>query len=109
VWRTHGGKDTIENRVLVHPNCHQHLLTRPLGEQSPQGYPARKAPEETGKVPESLAHLADDYEEQVAIMVKNTGHLIQPLLVLIQGGIVLFIILAVFLAYIQVLTSLAGP
>ena len=75
----------------------------------PQGYPARKAPEETGKVPESLAHLADDYEEQVAIMVKNTGHLIQPLLVLIQGGIVLFIILAVFLPYIQVLTSLSGP
>ena len=65
--------------------------------------------EETGKVPESLAHLADDYEEQVAIMVKNTGHLIQPLLVLILGWIVLFIILAVSLPYIQVLTSLAGP
>ena len=75
----------------------------------PQGYPAHKAPEETGKVAESLAHLADDYEEQVAIMVKNTGHLIQPLLVLILGGIVLFIILAVFLPYIQVLTSLSGP
>jgi type II secretory pathway component PulF len=42
-------------------------------------------------------------------MVKNTGHLIQPLLVLIQGGIVLFIIQAVFLPYIQVLTSLSGP
>ena len=42
-------------------------------------------------------------------MVKNTGHLIQPLFVLIQGGIVLFIILAVFLPYIQVLTSLSGP
>ncbi|MGA7498478.1 MAG: type II secretion system F family protein [Isosphaeraceae bacterium] len=75
----------------------------------PQGYPARKAPEETGKVPESLAHLADAYEEQVAIMVKNTGHLIQPLLVLIPGGIVLFIILALFLPHIQMLTSLSGP
>ena len=25
LWRTHGGKDTIENRVLVHPNCHQQI------------------------------------------------------------------------------------
>ena len=42
--------------------------------------------EETGKIPESLNHLADDYEEQVTLMVKNMGHLIQPLLVLILGG-----------------------
>jgi RNA-directed DNA polymerase len=24
-WRTHGGQDTIENRMLVHPNCHQQI------------------------------------------------------------------------------------
>jgi type II secretory pathway component PulF len=65
--------------------------------------------EETGKVPESLNHLADDYEEQVQYMVKNMGTLIQPLLTLLLGGIVLFIILAVFLPYIQALTSLAQP
>ncbi|MDG3003024.1 type II secretion system F family protein [Paludisphaera mucosa] len=64
--------------------------------------------EETGKLPESLAHLADEYEEQVTYMVKNLGQLIQPLLVLILAGFVLFIILAVFLPYIQVITSLAG-
>jgi type II secretory pathway component PulF len=64
--------------------------------------------EETGKIPESLEHLADDYEEQVALMVKNMGHLVQPLLVLILGAIVLFIILAVFLPYIQMINSLAG-
>jgi type II secretory pathway component PulF len=64
--------------------------------------------EETGKLPESLNHLADDYEEQVSTMVANLGHLIQPLLIIILGGIVLFIILAVLLPYIQVLTSLSG-
>ena len=64
--------------------------------------------EETGKLPESLVHLADEYEEQVAYMVKNLGHLIQPLLILILAGFVLFIILAVFLPYLQVITSLAG-
>ena len=64
--------------------------------------------EETGKLPESLEHLAEDYEEQVAIMVKNLGQLVQPLLLLFLGGIVLLIILAVFLPYIQMLTSAAG-
>jgi type II secretory pathway component PulF len=63
--------------------------------------------EETGKLPEALEHLADDYEEQVAYMVKNMGQLIQPLLIIMLGGIVLFIILAVLLPYIQILTSLS--
>ena len=65
--------------------------------------------EETGKLPESLAHLADDYDEQVSIMVANLGHLVQPLVIVFLGGIVLFIILAVFLPIIQMISSLAAP
>ena len=30
LWRTHGGKDTIENRVLVHPTCHQQIHSQGL-------------------------------------------------------------------------------
>ena len=30
MWRTHGGKDTIENRVLVHPTCHQQIHSQGL-------------------------------------------------------------------------------
>jgi type II secretory pathway component PulF len=63
--------------------------------------------EETGKLPESLDHLADDYEEQVAYMVRNMGHLVQPLLMVVLGGVVLFIILAVFLPYISIITNLS--
>ena len=65
--------------------------------------------EETGKLPESLAHLADDYDEQVSTLIANLGHLVQPLVIVILGGIVLFIILAVFLPIIQMITSLASP
>lgn len=25
VWRSHGGKDGAENRVLLHPNCHNQV------------------------------------------------------------------------------------
>jgi type II secretory pathway component PulF len=63
--------------------------------------------EQTGKLPESLEKLADDYEEQVAYMVRNMGQLIQPLLMIVLGGIVLFIILAVLLPYISIITSLS--
>jgi type IV pilus assembly protein PilC len=65
--------------------------------------------EETGKLPESLAHLADDYDEQVSVMVANLGHLMQPLMIILVGAIVLFIILAVFMPIIQMITTLAAP
>jgi type IV pilus assembly protein PilC len=65
--------------------------------------------EETGKLPESLIHLADDYDEQVELTVSNLGQLVQPLLLIMMGGIVLFIILAVFLPIIQLISSLASP
>jgi type II secretory pathway component PulF len=65
--------------------------------------------EETGKLPESLAHLADDYDEQVATMVANLGQLVQPLIIMFLGAIVLFIILAVMMPLIQLISSLASP
>jgi type IV pilus assembly protein PilC len=64
--------------------------------------------EETGNLPESLDKLADDYEERVTYMVKNLGSLVQPLIMIVLGGVVLFIILAVILPYIAVLSSLGG-
>ncbi len=64
--------------------------------------------EETGKLPESLERLGDDYEEQVSYMVRNLGQLVQPLIMIFLGGLVLFIILAVLLPYIALLTNLSG-
>lgn len=64
--------------------------------------------EETGKLPESLERLAADYEEQVEYMIKNLGSLIQPLVIVMMSGFVLFIILALFLPYVSLLTSLSG-
>lgn len=64
--------------------------------------------ENTGKLPESLGKLADEYEEQVEHLVKNLGQLVQPIIYIILGGFVLFILLAFFLAYIQVIMSLSN-
>ena len=78
------------------------------GRSRPMSIAVLESGEETGKTPETLNHLADDYEEQVSVMVKNLGHLVQPLLVIFLGGIVLFIILAVLLPYIQMITEPGG-
>lgn len=64
--------------------------------------------EETGRLPESLEKLADDYEERVELMVKNLGSLVQPIIMIFLGLIVLFIILAVVLPYISLAMSIAG-
>lgn len=61
--------------------------------------------EETGRLPESLDKIADDYEEQVEYMIKNLGNLVQPVLIVGLGGIVLFIILGVILAYLKMISS----
>lgn len=62
--------------------------------------------EETGKLPETLDKLADEYEEQVEYMVKNLGSLIQPLIFLVIGGVVMFIALAFIMVYVSLLTNL---
>jgi type II secretory pathway component PulF len=62
--------------------------------------------EDTGKMPESLAKLADDYEEQVTYMVKNLGSLIQPLLMVVLGGFVLFVVVSFVMAYVTMLGNL---
>lgn len=62
--------------------------------------------EETGKLPETLDHLADDYEEQVTYMVKNLSTLVQPLVMFVLGFFVLVIILAVVLPYISMISAL---
>jgi type II secretory pathway component PulF len=64
--------------------------------------------EETGQLPETLDGLADDYEDQVNHMVRNLGQLIQPIIVIGLGGVVLFIVLAFVMAYVSVITKLAG-
>ncbi len=78
------------------------------GQFSPDVIAVIATGEETGKLPETLEHLADEYDEQIAAMVKNLGHLLQPLVTFVLGAIVLFVILAVLMPIIQLISSLAS-
>lgn len=63
--------------------------------------------EDTGKLPEMLTLLGDDYEAQVEYIVKNIGNVIQPLIMIVMGGIVLFLVAAFFSAYLSVISTLS--
>lgn len=53
--------------------------------------------EETGKLDELLLHIADYYDSQADHTINNLVSLIEPILVFVLGGIVLFVALGIFL------------
>lgn len=64
--------------------------------------------EETGRLPEILLPLADDYDDQVEHMVRDLGSLIQPLIVVVLGGLVAFVVIGFVMGYTTVLDKLSG-
>jgi type II secretory pathway component PulF len=64
--------------------------------------------EETGRLPEVLIPLSDDYEEHIEHVVRDLGSLIQPAILLFLGGIVFFVAVAFLMGYTTILSRLVG-
>lgn len=64
--------------------------------------------EETGDLDKMLIKIADNYDEQVDVLVGGLMSLLEPIMIIILGGIVMMIVLAVFLPMIQIITSLSS-
>jgi type IV pilus assembly protein PilC len=64
--------------------------------------------EETGDLDKMLLKVADNYDEQVDILVASMMSLLEPIMILMLGSIVMFIVLSVFLPMIQVISSLGS-
>ncbi len=64
--------------------------------------------EETGDLDKMLQKVADNYDEQVDVLVASLMSLIEPIMILGLGIIVMVIVLAVFLPMIQVITGLTA-
>lgn len=62
--------------------------------------------EETGDLDKMLLKVADNYDEQVDVLVNSLMSLLEPIMILVLGGIVMTIVLSVFLPMVQVITSL---
>jgi type IV pilus assembly protein PilC len=64
--------------------------------------------EETGDLDKMLLKVADQYDEQVDVLVGGLMSMLEPIMILTLGSIVMVIVLAVFLPMIQVITSLSS-
>jgi type IV pilus assembly protein PilC len=62
--------------------------------------------EETGDLDKMLLKVADNYDEQVDVLVQSLMHLLEPIMILGLGGIVLVIVMSVFLPMIKIITTL---
>ncbi len=64
--------------------------------------------EETGDLDTMLMKIADNYDEEVDVAVQALLSLLEPLLVVVLGGIVGTIVLALFLPLVKMIESVSG-
>lgn len=64
--------------------------------------------EETGEMDAMLLKIADNYDEEVDVAVQSLTKLIEPLMIVVLGGMVLVIVLAMFLPMVKMIESLQG-
>lgn len=64
--------------------------------------------EETGELDTMLMKIADNYDEEVEVLVESLVSLLEPIMIVVLGGIIGFIVIALFLPLIQLITKLSG-
>jgi type IV pilus assembly protein PilC len=64
--------------------------------------------EETGELDTMLYKVADTYDEEVAVLTESLMSLMEPLLIIVLGGMVGFIVIAIFMPLIALITKLSG-
>jgi type II secretory pathway component PulF len=62
--------------------------------------------EETGDVPGALNNLADTYEAELSIGLRLMTQLIEPVLIVVMGGVVGFLLLSIFLPLFKLISSI---
>ena len=62
--------------------------------------------EETGELDTMLYKVADNYDEEVAVLTESLVSLLEPLMIVILGVMVGFIVIALFLPLIKIIESL---
>ena len=64
--------------------------------------------EETGELDTMLYKVADTFDEEVAVLTESLTALMEPLLIITLGGIVGFIVVALFMPLIALISNLSG-
>jgi len=63
--------------------------------------------EESGELDTMLYKVADNYDEEVAVLTESLTSLMEPLLIIFLGGAVGFIVIALFMPLIKLITDLS--
>ena len=63
--------------------------------------------EETGALDNMLYKVADVYDEEVSVLVEGLINLLEPLMVVVLGLIVGFIVIALFMPLVKLLNELS--
>ena len=64
--------------------------------------------EETGELDKMLLKVADNYDEEIDVAVASLVSLIEPIMVVVLGTIVGFIVVALFLPLVKLISSVSG-
>ncbi len=64
--------------------------------------------EETGELDTMLYKVADTFDEEVAVLTESLTALMEPLLIITLGGIVGFIVVALFIPLFALISNLSG-
>jgi type IV pilus assembly protein PilC len=64
--------------------------------------------EETGDLDKMLMKVADNFDEQVDVMVASLMSMLEPIMIVVLGSMVMIIVMAIFLPMIQIITGLGS-
>lgn len=64
--------------------------------------------EETGDLDKMLLKVADNYDEQVDVLVSSLMSLLEPIMIIVLGSIVGTVVLSIFLPMIQIISGLSA-
>ena len=64
--------------------------------------------EETGDLDSMLYKIADIYDEEVNVMVEALLSLLEPIMIVVLGGVVGLIVIALFMPMLSLLDKLSG-
>lgn len=64
--------------------------------------------EETGELDKMLLKIADNYDEEIDVAVASLVSLLEPVMVVVLGGIVGFIVIALFMPLVSLINSVSG-
>src|SRR6185295_1411740 len=63
--------------------------------------------EETGELDTMLYKVADTFDEEVSVLTESLVSLMEPLLIIFLGGAVGFIVIALFMPLVKLITALS--